>query len=70
MSETERIAALKRYTISQITESTRGPLVAVSLYAGRADQKPYIEFSVDPNLAVEIGEALSDVGRKMQSPPH
>ena len=69
----ERIAALKRYAISQIRESATGPMVAVAMYSSSrplSDQKPYIEFAVEPHLAIQIGEHLAEVGRKMTSTHH
>ena len=70
MSETARISRFKRFTIEQITESQHGPLVAVCLYARSSDQTPRIEFAVDPQTALEMGELIRDVGQKLGAHLH
>ena len=70
MSETARATKFERFTVAQISESTHGPLVEVSLYARRGDPSPYMQFAVDPHTAIEMGEYLRDVGAKLGAAVH
>lgn len=64
-----KITMLTRYGIDIISESTTGPMVAVRLYSSnRSGTKQILhsEFALDPDLAMEIGQALCDAASRMR----
>lgn len=60
MSELARIKKFRRYRVDAITDSSTGPMVALSLRLRESDAVPYFEFAVDPQTALEMSKSLCD----------
>ena len=68
---TSQAGLIYRYQVAQVQSEALGPMVEVSVQARRADQTVYMwQFLLSPEDATGMGEAIRDVGQKLQSPHH